>query len=155
MYRFLLSHSGLFAYINIRIRNYLATRQDANTHVKRKPPLQSELILKSQRLIRSVLNQWSRNRVPMSLLILPEGDAFRGFDSSRKEALLAQEIEKNCERLHLSCVDMKQALLEEFMLKHNLAKGFVNSIPGKGHLNKAGHAVVAEQLAKELEKVSL
>ena len=156
VYRFFVTRSGLFAYLNIRIRNYLSVRQDTASFVEiNAPSLQSEIIFQSKRLIRVILNEWSMYNVPISLLILPEGDAFRGLDSSSKEAALAQEIRENCDRLHLSCVDVKQAFSAEFATNHNLCKGFVNSIPGKGHLNRAGHRVVADQLFNAFKQVPL
>ena len=47
-------------------------------------------------------------------------------------------------------VDVTPALCARFAETHQPLHGFWNTVPGTGHLNAEGHAVVARQLADAL-----
>lgn len=55
-------------------------------------------------------------------------------------------------RVGLRFIDPTQAMCEEFVATRQPLHGFWNSIPGTGHLNGRGHALVAAVLAADLAR---
>jgi|GEM_PF-878819 len=61
-------------------------------------------------------------------------------------------FDRYCRETHMSCVNFR-ASFEEFRRTGTAPYGFPNSRFGGGHLNTAGHAAVARQLAKEIRRL--
>lgn len=61
-------------------------------------------------------------------------------------------FERYCAAAHVSCVNLRWSF-DEFRRTGTAPYGFPNSRFGGGHLNAAGHVVVARQLADELRRL--
>ena len=73
------------------------------------------------------------------------------FDNTNEAAL--ETFRNACEKNNIFFVNM----LEDFQLlyeqEHRLPYGFINTAVGKGHLNKYGHRIIAERLAKVIQSL--
>lgn len=58
-----------------------------------------------------------------------------------------------CEANNITFLDMTESFESLYNEHHILAHGFANTAVGYGHLNKYGHAIVAEELAKVIQGV--
>ncbi len=50
-------------------------------------------------------------------------------------------------------INMRQDFVQYYQTHHQPAFGFNNTVPGKGHINETGHALIAERLADYLERI--
>ncbi len=66
--------------------------------------------------------------------------------STDKDALNA--FESVCENNNVIFVDMTEDIYELYENEHILARGFINSSVGKGHVNKYGQRIFADRLMK-------
>ena len=81
--------------------------------------------------------------------IEPDGTLTLGDDREQAEAF--REI---CETNGIQFLDMGARFLREYEENHLLPYGFANSAVGKGHLNRYGHAMIADELYKLMEGVA-
>ena len=58
-----------------------------------------------------------------------------------------------CKANNITFLDMTEPFERLYNEQHILAHGFANTAVGYGHLNKYGHAIIAEELAKEIQGV--
>ena len=58
-----------------------------------------------------------------------------------------------CEANNITFLDMTESFESLYNEQHILAHGFANTAVGYGHLNKYGHAIIAEELAKVIQGV--
>lgn len=56
-----------------------------------------------------------------------------------------------CEKNGIVFLDMRERFIEEYRKNYTLPYGFCNTSVGGGHLNKYGHAMIAEELYKLME----
>lgn len=63
-----------------------------------------------------------------------------------------RRFDRYCRETHMSCVNFRDSF-DEFRKTGTAPYGFPNSRFGGGHLNAAGHAAVARQLAKEIRRL--
>ena len=61
-------------------------------------------------------------------------------------------FQKACERKGILFVDMSDDFNQLYHEKHVLAHGFINTAVGTGHLNKYGHQVIAQRIAKVIKE---
>lgn len=59
-----------------------------------------------------------------------------------------QVFKELCQKNDIEFIDLSDAFESLYYEKHILAHGFINSAVGVGHLNKYGHMVFAEEVAK-------
>lgn len=57
-----------------------------------------------------------------------------------------------CDDCGILFVDMTDSFTQLYNEKHILAHGFENTAVGEGHLNKYGHAIIAEELVKVIKE---
>ena len=60
----------------------------------------------------------------------------------------AENFRTLCEAHGLQVVDMSERFLTEYEIRHVLPHGFTNTAVGAGHLNKEGHAMIADELLR-------
>lgn len=65
----------------------------------------------------------------------------------------SQRFQELCESNGIIFLDMGSEFMAEYTENHVLPYGFSNSSVGKGHLNKYGHAMVADELYKLISEV--
>lgn len=58
-----------------------------------------------------------------------------------------------CSAKNITFLDMTESFESLYNEQHILAHGFANTAVGYGHLNKYGHAIIAEELAKVIQGV--
>jgi hypothetical protein len=68
------------------------------------------------------------------------------FDGDNEPTPMESAIEASCGRLGIDFVDVRQMLLDEYTATRQPLNGFANTIPGLGHYNSRGHAVIADAL---------
>lgn len=69
------------------------------------------------------------------------GNAYTETDSN-----YLQVLKNTCSRYGLYFVDMTERFLSEYNDNQILPRGFVNTAMGDGHLNRDGHALIADEL---------
>lgn len=68
-----------------------------------------------------------------------------------KDTESIQRFATYCEMSGVEFLDMSNRFLAEYNENHILPHGFANTSVGKGHLNKHGHRMIAEELFKIME----
>lgn len=61
-------------------------------------------------------------------------------------AASARRFAASCRRARVGFMDLTETFLEYHRETGRFPRGFANSIPGRGHLNRAGHRLVAESI---------
>ncbi len=61
-------------------------------------------------------------------------------------------LQEACEENDIRFINMAPIYIEYYNQNHILYRGFANTSPGSGHLNKVGHALIAEQLYSVIRK---
>lgn len=69
-------------------------------------------------------------------------------DDNNHKSVFAELCKKN----GVIFLDMTERFTKEYKIQHKLPHGFVNSPVGKGHLNKFGHNLIAEEVYKIIEE---
>lgn len=77
-----------------------------------------------------------------------DGNYVDPTDPDAREAFIA-----TCAANNITFVDMTESFVNLYNEEHILAHGFANTAVGYGHLNKYGHAIIAEELAKVIQGV--
>ena len=77
-------------------------------------------------------------------------DASAAASVNRVQAQLFSEA---CQELGIRYLNMADRFLEEYEKNHVLPHGFFNSSVGNGHLNRYGHAMIAEELCSIISEV--
>jgi hypothetical protein len=57
-----------------------------------------------------------------------------------------------CDTNDVLFVDMTDAFISAYKMRHVLPHGFLNTAVGTGHLNKNGHAIIAAELFKHIQE---
>lgn len=78
-----------------------------------------------------------------------EQDGSLNIRGTAEAVKVAKEV---CAKNGVILLDMTERYLNEYEIKHILPYGFVNSSVGAGHLNKYGHAMIADELIKIMEE---
>ena len=58
-----------------------------------------------------------------------------------------------CEQNGIYFLDMSNRFLDEYEKKHTLPYGFMNTSVGKGHMNRYGHRMFAEEIYKLIQRI--
>ena len=60
----------------------------------------------------------------------------------------AQEVAllSDCKVEGLECRSLRGRMIDDLLVRHKLARGFLNTAPGEGHLNARGHELAAEEM---------
>ena len=64
-------------------------------------------------------------------------------------------VEEACKSNNIIFVDMGPVFLKYYSDNHVLPYGHLNSQVAKGHLNKEGHRIIADTLAKRIQQEGL
>lgn len=70
--------------------------------------------------------------------------------NTNKEAL--SMFEAICRKNNILFVDMTDAFTKEYYANHALPHGFINTNVGRGHLNRLGHRLIAEQVYEVIKE---
>jgi hypothetical protein len=57
-----------------------------------------------------------------------------------------------CRKHDIDFVDMSDAFMKAYESEHTVPYGFLNTTPGDGHINRAAHRMMAEELYKVIDK---
>jgi hypothetical protein len=63
----------------------------------------------------------------------------------QEAALLA-----DCKAEGMACRSLRNRMIENLLARHELARGFLNTAPGSGHLSVYGHEMAADEMLEEL-----
>lgn len=74
--------------------------------------------------------------------------AYDGMASLDTDQDIIDQFKRSCDNNGILFLDMSDRFIKEYERSHILPHGFSNSPVGKGHLNKYGHAMIAEELYK-------
>lgn len=62
-------------------------------------------------------------------------------------------IFKNCcKEYNIEVIDVTQRFISNYEENYELPYGFANTLPGKGHLNKVGHELIADELYRRINE---
>ena len=90
--------------------------------------------------------------VPITFVYCPPVPLLRngraGLDDP--ESALTQVFAELCAGAGIGFVDMTPVFARLYEKETALARGFSNSVPGRGHLNRTGHRLVAEAIAEHV-----
>ncbi|MBQ6268249.1 MAG: hypothetical protein IJK64_10830 [Clostridia bacterium] len=79
------------------------------------------------------------------------------FDGTMRitgSSLASDQLGALCRENGIHYLDMRDRFLSEYEKDHTLPYGFVNTSVGTGHLNKRGHAMIADELYKLITEVA-
>ena len=94
--------------------------------------------------------------MPLIFLYVPYMDMdHKGQVSVAEDKAKIAAVEKACKSNSIIFVNMGPAFLEYYNKNHVLPHGHLNSQVGKGHLNKDGHRMIADTLAKRIHQEGL
>jgi hypothetical protein len=57
---------------------------------------------------------------------------------------------EDCQAEGMECRSLRERMIEALLERHELARGFLNSAPGVGHLNVYGHQLAADEMYERL-----
>lgn len=69
----------------------------------------------------------------------------------KREVMDAERLQRMCEEKGIYFLDMSNRFVREYLQNYKLPYGFSNSVVGSGHLNKYGHAMIADEIYQLLE----
>ena len=72
-----------------------------------------------------------------------------------KEEEYKEMFKKCCENKGIKIIDCVDKMIENYNKNFELSYGFSNTVPGKGHLNKTGHRIIAEELYKQFNEMAV
>lgn len=64
-------------------------------------------------------------------------------------------LQEACDENNITFINMAGTYIDYYNQNHVLYRGFFNTSPGSGHLNEAGHALIAEKLYDTIESQQL
>ena len=67
---------------------------------------------------------------------------------NRSQEIFIQKFQKICHRLDVPFISLKQLFIEEYKKNKEFTRGFFNTHPGRGHMNKRGHALAGQAIEK-------
>ena len=68
------------------------------------------------------------------------------FSADTPEELQERVLLAECRTQGIECRSLRDRMVNELVINHNLARGFSDSAPGMGHFNPLGHQLVAAEL---------
>lgn len=84
-----------------------------------------------------------------SVTLYPDGSI-----STAGDPAVVQSFREICQATGIFFLDMSERFLREYSENHILPYGFANTSVGTGHLNRYGHAMIADELYKLLSEVA-
>lgn len=94
--------------------------------------------------------------IPLMFLYVPHVDMDnKGQVSIVEDKAKIAAVEEACKSNNIIFVDMGPVFLEYYRDNHVLPYGHLNSQVAKGHLNKEGHRIIADTLAKRIQQEGL
>lgn len=78
--------------------------------------------------------------------ILPDGSLELGYSETW------DIFRRVCEKNQIDVIDIGPRFTRLYETEHRLPYGFANTTPGEGHLNAAGHRILAEEIISYLEE---
>ena len=73
-----------------------------------------------------------------------------GVDGRRPSSPAEEAVFGACTALDIRCADTRALMTEDRLDSVRLSRGFMNSVPGVGHINAVGHAIAAETILRGL-----
>lgn len=95
-----------------------------------------------------------RADAPVTILYLPTVPFLEDGQlivEDENESLMTKFAEA-CHEHGIGFVSMRDTLIEAYHKHGRIPRGFANTLPGRGHLNDLGHAVVAHKLTELMEE---
>lgn len=92
-----------------------------------------------------------------TIILLHEGFALdEEGNILEKDTVLYKNIFKDCcEKNGITAVDVLPAMIDNYKKTFEFSYGFSNTVPGKGHLNKTGHRIIAQELYEQINKMEV
>jgi hypothetical protein len=73
-----------------------------------------------------------------------------GLDGWRQETPAEEAILAACTTLAVRCANTRALMTRDRLDSLRVSRGFINSLPGDGHINAVGHALAAETILRNL-----
>ena len=77
-----------------------------------------------------------------------------GSISTNGDSTIIHLFQEVCEENGIYFLDMSDRFQQEYEESYTLPYGFANTSVGSGHLNKYGHAMIADELYKLISEVA-
>ena len=71
----------------------------------------------------------------------------------RNDPAYKSAFKKCCKKVGIKVVDVSPAMIDHYKKTSAFSYGFSNSVPGKGHLNKIGHKIIADVLYDRINEM--
>ena len=81
------------------------------------------------------------------VLYLPRPGEYMKNERRKRDMTLAA-LKTVCSDSGVKIVDMSEEFYQTFKIQHQAVHGFINTIPGKGHLNTVGHKLVGKKVGE-------
>ncbi len=110
----------------------------------------SDLEIKKQEdTVRALLPEFKK-AYPQKLIIVFVPQI--AVDSGRSPQVIERILSSVCNQEGIEFVSTRSAMIDARDQEHTLSEGFVNTIPGLGHLNPLGHQIVANEIWRAITK---
>ena len=73
-----------------------------------------------------------------------------GIDGRSPNSPAEEAFSAACATLGARCADTRALMTQDRLDSLRLSRGFINSVPGAGHINAVGHALAAETILRDL-----
>jgi hypothetical protein len=94
-----------------------------------------------------------RARVALSALRQSYGDRLRilfiadvGIDGRSAKSPAEEAVAATCQKLGIRWADTRARMTQDRLDSGRVSRGFINSIPGRGHINAIGHALAGQTM---------
>jgi hypothetical protein len=120
--------------IRYRLREHAASAQDADLQAKDGSSQNAmDLILRG---LKAAYGE------KLYILYTPAQPFLAESQAERQE----QELLAECKARGMRCQSLRERMVEGLLAGHQLARGFPDTTPGTGHLNRHGHEMAADQI---------
>lgn len=135
-----------------QLQNYMDEKNQKDDMSKGDSPIIKENSIQEEtellmQLIKKMNDKVSEYNARLIILYHPSTSLYEdGSLKPDKNAEISKMIKQMCNDHNILFLDMGRRFEEEYKMNNVLPYGFANTSVGSGHLNKIGHAMIAEEL---------
>jgi hypothetical protein len=149
-----LTSSDLRSWLNrstlgyLSVEKYLLSTGDNRNSSVELPDTGAEL--EKQKVVATEMVRSLKHAYPKGLLVVfvPQMDA----TSENTPLPIEQILASTCQDQDVDFLSTRSAMIDLRDRNHTLPEGFVNTVPGGGHLNRLGHQIVANEIWRVISR---
>ena len=155
----LYAHSALITHLKYRydpvIRQWMREKMMwfSGHQITRKHESNMDGVSDSLERWRFVLKYFLQRKLTITVVVMPVMEN-RARGSLQLKYKGVDRLAEEARQMGIPVLDVNPTLLDDFRLSGLPAKGFNNTVPGVGHLNKRGHRLLGDWLASKFEVIT-